>query len=146
MKILKNITIQIVLAIYLFSAIGIPLFTHVCNISHKKNISLYYFQKVHDPCGCADMSHNDDGNNKLDAEKCCNLKFSLLKNSNIHEPVFIKFNLKNFIQNLFYILPKDLFEGSISSQDVIISNYIPPPKLFGKQLVQFIQNIKIPLS
>ena len=146
MKNFKNISVLIVLAIYLFSAVGIPLFTHVCNFSHKKDISLYYFHKMHDPCGCADISHNDDSNKKIDSGKCCDYKFSFLNNSNIREPVFIKFNLKNIIQNLFYNLTKDLFEDSISSQDVIISNYIPPPKLFGKQLVQFIQNIKIPLS
>ena len=146
MRIFKNISIQIVLAIYLFSAVGIPLCTHVCNLSQKKDISLYYFHKMQDPCGCADISHNDDSNKKLDSEKCCNFKFSFLKNSNIHEPVFIKFNLKNIIQNLFYNLPKYLFEDYISSQDIIISNYVPPPKLHGKQLVQFIQNIKIPLS
>ena len=152
MQIVKQILSVLIATLILFGSVGINMHLHFCKISKKTSIEILCKKKTteSDECcvkSCCSNSMNEKTETKLNNESCCLDNFLFYKiNSYSGNELAYLVSLINF--NKFFNESKIDF---INSFFILKSEFIkfyspPPPKFFGKELLHFIQNIKIPFS
>jgi hypothetical protein len=141
----------LILAIFLAGTTGISFYLHECSSNHKRDIFVYpEISNKTASCCCADEVHGSlNSVEKVTSFKepeCCKNTHVYLKVTFTGFPVFYQFD-----QKLLQIeLPADFLSLSINDQvpvnvDYKLSIDHPPPR-YGKSLVHFLHQIKIPAA
>ena len=156
MKIIQRIGVLLLLLVFLFGTFGISVFHHRCNSSNEDNTSVYpeLFTKAGSSC-CVDeetgyvcsgheTAPEDIYHQKVDAAPCCKSTFSFFKLEIITERAE-KFVL-NTENSQLPLYPAFLPEEPKLEQPVLTPAHFQfySPPLFGKVLVYFLNQIKIP--
>ena len=156
MKAIKRIGVIFLLAVFLFSSMGVSILHHICNISHTDDITLYpeFFQIPGSSCCEGDqedsacISHDEMAKccdrQDINATPCCVTINFFLK----QEMVTIraeKLTISSFptpLLQYFLPVPEIAAIESISNPIQFLQFHSPP--LSGKQLIHFLHQPKIP--
>jgi hypothetical protein len=140
MKLVRTILSLVFISVYLSGITGIFLFSHTCNYSHKTSTAFIFLKKAADPCGM-DITADNDGSNKLEAQKCCNYSFSLLKNSTNGFPVSLG-SLIDHLEITYLFLPENL-NGlmNLKVTGSFTENYSPPPRQNVGSFILFLKSL-----
>jgi hypothetical protein len=157
MKTIQRIGVFFLLLVFLFGTTGISVFHHVCSSSNQDNVSVYpeFFKKSGSSC-CADEETgyacsqrvNTSGEalaQHIDASPCCISIFSFFK----LDILTVRAD-KLLIKDVLIQIPDDT--DSIITDLPENHSFIVPchfqffsPPLFGKVLVYFLHQMKIPV-
>ncbi len=148
MKVLKQISVYVLLLIIVFSSLGISFYLHQCHCHQTLYVSLgtAFTEPKASVCGtsCSTVSHRNNDNLSIGKKGCCRdyLYFYLLPVA----PDYAAPQIASASQIQLFVPTTTTIEMvEISpSKEIIPFFHHPPPLLSGKSLVYFIQQIKIP--
>ena len=159
MKVVKNIAVLSLLLVFLLGTTGLSVLQHFCNSSKEHNVTIYpeFFNGSGATCcesesiGCACGTHENSagtsGGNNVDAVPCCKTTISFYRlEVNTLKPDFRVFGAELFQISVescdFSSLraPADPFRGAAHFQ------FYSPPLLSGKQLVLYLNQLRIPVQ
>ncbi|MEI7500686.1 MAG: hypothetical protein WCK84_09595 [Bacteroidota bacterium] len=155
MNIAKQIGIIFLLIVFLFSTTGISILHHICNSSNNDTVTVYpEFFKISGCCCEADDTNNDTNDQEdlidsyipqnISAMPCCsNINFFLkLEVVTLSTEKLVINSFKILLPQYSLPLPVATTDEFISVSNYIFQFYSPP--LFGKRLIHFLHQIKIP--
>jgi hypothetical protein len=146
-----------VIAVFLVSSTGISFTIHHCDTTHKDHLVFFSdnykcetetkaeVEKPQASCCCAkhEAENAQKSENKISKSTCCNNTYKYIKFSFQFDKVLSVIKLIASESPYFYtskIITVNTFDIADNHQ----LYHPPPPKLAGKTLLFFIQNIKIP--
>jgi len=142
----KMVTVLLALEIIISSA-GLSAYLHHCNCSGENDLSvfpLYSIAKA-DSCGSlnTNKTHSDESRSDISQTECCSNTYLYLKLPVFFDRIIFFHYLSDILSDGMVISDTKQYE---KQPDFIISVYISPPApRYGKMLVFFIHNLKIPL-
>jgi hypothetical protein len=148
---------MLLLVVFLLGTTGVSILRHICNTSHSDNVSLYpgiFVNRLTDCCGetqdaCACMHTPEEPSQPLQPEiftgDCCKTIATFLR-LEIQTLRGEKLEFTTALKDLPGILP---FMTDVIPADPVRDQSCPvqwhaPPVIFGKELVHFLHQIKIP--
>jgi hypothetical protein len=147
-KITGKLLLFVLLSCFMAGTTGFSYFIHECNSSHKKEITVFP-EFVNEPatCCCSDeVPAGPDPFPAFSEPRCCTSTYVYLKASFNGFPVFFDFS-KDLLSNCLY--PDIQRPDQNDPAEFTSANFTridhPPPRS-GRLLIQFIQQIKIPVS
>ena len=150
-QILGKFFLFLVLAVFLAGTTGVSFYIHECSSSKQRDIFLYpEISNKTTSCCCADEINGnllpDESVSSLNEPACCKNTHIYLKASFTGFPVFYQLDQKLLQSEL----PADFLNLSINDKEPATVYFTlpvdhPPPR-YGKALVHFLHQIKIPAS
>jgi hypothetical protein len=148
---LREFFLFLTLVVFLAGTTGVSFYIHECSSSHKRDIFVYpEISNKTASCCCADEVHgsinSEERITSFKEPECCKNTHVYLKASFTGFPVFYQFDQKL----LQAPLPADFLNLSINDKEPATVDFTlpvdhPPPR-YGKALVHFLHQIKIPAS
>jgi hypothetical protein len=152
LKLIKNIAAICVLLVFVLSTSGITILTHYCSGSHKTTQHVFYeFADKESGCGGMSCSVSHKGATSslivsIGKASCCEENSVFYKIAAVDNPTANQVCVKIPVNNLF--IP-DLQFLSFSPIEIKALNFLQghciSPPLSGKQLVVFLNQLRIPL-
>jgi hypothetical protein len=149
-QIFRTVFLSLMLAAFLFGTTGVSFYIHECSSSQTKEV--FAFPELLNKtvtCCCADEVHGGISSGEtvssFNEPECCKNTHHYLKASFTGFPVFYQFNAdlcqKMITADLLNLFPDDP-DSEISTFTLRVDH--PPPR-YGKLLVHFLQQLKIPV-
>jgi hypothetical protein len=159
MKALKSIFALLILVVFLFGTTGLSVFHHFCSSSNEHDVTLYpeLFDGSGDSCcadeeagyACARHQGSAQGANPLgfDAPPCCKTVITFHK----LEITSQRINRESFTSRLTHAAFAESVTPGFGLADRPVFTpahfqFYSPPLLSGKQLVLFLNQLRIPFS
>ncbi len=132
-----------------FATIGLPIYEHLCKMKEKTTVTILNAYE----CCCEVQAQKFKARFGCDLEQgttendCCDTKTQLLQDqTDKHFPKDFKFKfLENFVSDFFFF-EFEIVEKISFGQEKIALLYgadLPPPNLYGKKLLIFIQLFRL---
>ena len=148
-RILRSSSVCLLLLIFLAGSTGITFYIHTCGSSHQKEVFLFheiFHQKV--DCSCEENQNGDQSSVPvINDNDCCRISHLFIKASFLGFPVVEKSPVP---YTQWFVSPGFLLIFTQPVQDSKAS-FIPfrdpsPPPIFGRSLVYFLHQIRIPFA
>ena len=152
MKIVRYIGNIIILLVFLFGITGITVFHHICNSSNQETVTVYPELSGSPSASCCEddaTAHvvfpDPAAPQKIDPSPCCKSISSYLKLNYISERTEkLSLILYPVQESIFQANELTLPDPDQSCDQPVYFQFYSPPHRYGRQLIQYLHQIKIP--
>jgi hypothetical protein len=148
-KAIRNSLIFLMLAAFLTASCGVSFYVHECRSSQTRDV--FAFPEIFNQrssCGCEEVATGPapDPFISFHEQDCCKTSHVYLKAKISGLPVFSQAEGKLLFTAAQVDLPGLTLVNEKSPQIKEVISFYHPPPLYGKELIHFLHQIKIPLS
>jgi hypothetical protein len=150
-NLVKNISAMALLLVFLISSSGFTIATHYCSGSKKTTQSIKTGFAAKDngcggmSCGIAKNHARAESPGSISKSSCCKENSIFYKIAPVNNDLTSRLPVISPLQNILFqgILFQTLFSAQKQQLTILREQFFPPPKA-GKQLILFLQQIRIP--
>jgi len=151
-KLIKKICIILMILVFFISTTGFTLYIHNCSCYNiTKHVIFNELIKSKPGCCCEETTKNiakEEIKTTFANSDCCHNEHILIKSSTYMLPVFLKLSENKAFKLISFFIPlKTVFFTENKTIFVLLASYFyPPPLLYGRLLIIFHNQFKVPLS